>query len=244
MGFIRNGEFRERGEKDNFFRLENDGDIKLVRLLCKSVDDIPVVTYHYEEVDGYSRKISCLRDSYDDPYSKCPLCKAGKTITAKKYFQLLVYATDKNGNPVDGQQPELQIWDRGKKFVDKLKSIQTRLERKGKNICDVFFDIERIGKKGDTSTTYELYERTDLDAGRYPITIPEMYNPIGKSVYDYSFEQLTNYVEGRPIDDEGVEKREPQSADNSRNDEQSSPWESSSNVKEGEQEYRRNSRRL
>lgn len=213
MGFIRNGEFRETGEKDNFFKLENDGDIKLVRILCGNVDEVPVVTYHFKEIDDYDRKISCLRDSYDDPFSKCPLCKAGEKITAKKYFQLLVYKTDKNGAPIEGAEPELQIWDRGKKFVDKLKSIQTRLERKGKKFCDVLFDIERVGKKGDTSTTYELYERTDLNADNYPYKMPEeIYNPIGKSVFDYTFDELTNIVEGRPVKDEGVEKRtsEPQ----------------------------------
>lgn len=242
MGFIKNGEFREQGERDNFFRLENDGDIKLVRLLCRNVDEVPVVTYHYEEVDGFDRKISCLRDSYDDPFSKCPLCKAGKKITAKKYFQLLVYDTDKNGNPVEGKQPELQIWDRGKKFVDKLKSIQTRLERKGKNFCDVLFDIERVGKKGDTSTTYELYERTDIDASVYPYTMPELYNPIGRSVFDYSFEELTNFVEGRPIKDEGVERRDTPVQENSN----TLPFDTEEQTSRGEeqQEYRRSPRRL
>lgn len=234
MGFIKSGEFREGREKENFFKLEDDGDIKLVRILCKNIESVPVVTYHIKEVDGYSRKVSCLRDSYDDPISKCPLCKSNDRSTARKYLQLLVYETDKNGVPVEGKEPELQIWDRGKRFVDKIKSIQARLERKGKALCDVLFDIERIGKKNSTDTTYELYERTDLEADKYSFELPEeFYNPIGKSIFDYTFEELTNILEGKPLEDEGVEKR----------GEEKEP-EQTYERKEETNEYRRGTRRL
>lgn len=232
MGFIKNGEFRETREKENFFKLEDDGDIKLVRFLCKSVETVPVVTYHLRNIDGFDRKVSCLRNSYDDPMSKCPLCKSGDRVTSRKYLQLLVYETTKDGIPVEGKEPEVQIWDRGKKFIDKIKSIQARLERKGKALCDVMFDIERVGKKGSPDTTYELYERTDLDADAFPYQMPEeLYNPIGKSIFDYTFEELTNILDGNPIEDEGVEKRE----------EAPSPEQTH---KEETTEYRRGTRRL
>lgn len=207
MAFIQNGEFREQGEKDKFFKLENDKDVKLVRFLHKDIQKVPVVTYHTINVDGYDRKVSCLRN-YDEPLSKCPLCSKNDKYSSRKYLQLLVYATDERGNPTGAT--EVQVWDRGKRFVDKLDGIQRRLNAKGKNLCDVLFDIERIGKKGSTDTTYELYERTDLNSDNYPFELPtELYNPIGKSIYDYNYDELVNVLNGKPAVDEGVEKREP-----------------------------------
>lgn len=207
MAFIRNGEFKEQKEKDNFFKLENDKDIKLVRFLHKDLAEVPVVTYHLMDIDGYTRKISCLRSSYDDPISKCPLCAKNDKFQQRKYLQLLVYNTDENGTPIGGT--EVQIWDRGKKFIDKIEGLQRRLKQKGKNLCDALFDIERIGKKGDTSTTYEVYLRDDLDESKYPYELPEeLHNPIGKSIFDCNYQELTNLANGKPMDYEGVEKRE------------------------------------
>ena len=233
MAFIQNGEFREQTEKEKFFKLADDKDVKLIRFLHNDITKVPVVTYHTVEIDGYYRKVSCLR-SYDEPLSKCPICAKKDAYTSRKYLQLLVYEVDSKGNP--NGNTEIQIWDRGKKFIEKLEAIQTRLERRGKKLCDVLFDIERIGKKGSTDTTYELYERTDLDADNFAFELPkELHNPIGKSIYDYDFDELTNIAGGKPVEDEGVEKREPakEEKEYSRNEPEEEP-----------QEYRRASRRL
>ena len=239
MGFITNGEFREQREKENFFRLENDGDVKLVRILCENIDKVPVVTYHTLSIDGIDRKVSCLRDSYDDPISRCPLCSDKNRIISRKYLQLLVYDTDANGVPT-GKEAEIQIWDRGKKFIDKIKSIQQRLERKGKALCDVLFDIERIGKKGSPETTYELYERTDLNADDYKFELQkEIYNPIGRTIFDYNHEELVNILNGKPANDEGIEKREQEQVN-----EDSRRVQEETNTTASQAVYSRSSRRL
>lgn len=238
MALIKNGEFKEYGEKEKFFKLDDDGDIKLVRFLHRNITDVPVVTFHMLNIDGYDRKVSCLR-TYDEPLSKCPLCAKNDRYQSRKYLELLVYETDSKGNPTG--KAEIQIWDRGKKFIDKLKSIQQRLEKRGKLLCDVLFDIERVGKKGDTSTSYELYERTDLNSNDYEFEFPEeSYNPIGKSIFDYSEKELKNILEGKPAEEDGVERRE-----TTEKVERRESSERNSEVKEDEpQGYRRASRRL
>lgn len=72
----------------------------------------------------------------------CPLCKSGNKPQEKLFLQLY-----------DEDEDKLKIWERGKNFVPKIISF---INRYG-SLVQQAFDIERHGKKGDTSTTYELY---------------------------------------------------------------------------------------
>ena len=44
MAFIQNGEFREQTEKEKFFKLADDKDVKLIRFLHNDITKVPVVT--------------------------------------------------------------------------------------------------------------------------------------------------------------------------------------------------------
>ena len=54
------------------------------------------------------------------------------------------------------------------------------------------FEIERHGKKGDTQTTYEIYE-VGSD-GTTLQDLPEVIEPLGNIILDKSYDELDSYV--------------------------------------------------
>ena len=84
-----------------------------------------------------------------------------------------------------------------------MVSICSRYSNSDTPFCSHTFDIERSGKKGDTSTTYEIYpadkDNTTLE------DLPEVPNPLGGLVLDKSAEDMDAFLETGyfpPEDDE------------------------------------------
>ena len=163
-----------------FFGLKDDGDVARVRFMYRDMNDVEGLAVHEVEIDGRRRYVNCLR-SYDEPLDNCPFCKSGRFQLAKLYIPLY-----------DVDSGTVKVWERGKKFFGKISSICTRYGRDGE-ICSHVFEIERHGKKGDQTTTYEIYEvdkdDTTLD------DLPELPKIVGSIVLDKNADEMREYLE-------------------------------------------------
>lgn len=160
-----------------YFSLKNDKDIATVRFMYNSIDDVEGYALHQVEVDDKKRYVNCLR-AYNEPKDKCPFCNANKFTTAKLFIP--IYNVD---------QDRVQVWERGKKFISKISSICARYP----NVVSHKFEIERNGKAGDTSTTYEIYE-----VGKDETTLedlPEQTDVLGTLVLDKSADDMEFYLD-------------------------------------------------
>ena len=184
-----------------YFSLKNDKDVAQVRFMYNDVDDVEGYAVHQVEIDGKKRWVNCLRE-YNQPVDACPFCRA-KMFTSAKLFVPL-YNID---------QDKVQVWERGKKFISKISSICARYP----NVVSHVFEIERNGQKGDTSTTYEIYE-IDRDDTKME-DLPEASDPLGTIILDKSADDMEFYLENEyfpPEDDEAPVRRR-----SSRNEEAS-----------------------
>lgn len=184
-----------------FFKLENNHDKAIVRLLHENYDDFSRRPVHYVRLPGYRfrRGVNCLRAD-NDPESVCPLCscklsddqvgKRGKKI----YIEFLVYKVlDRNGKIIQDytESPKRMVWERDRRFDDKIFSLASRYPR----LCDVVFQIERFGEAGSTQTQYDIYQ-IDVDQNQYPYELPEkVYNPDGIQVLDKTADEMYYYIE-------------------------------------------------
>ena len=191
-----------------FFRLVDDHDTARVRFLYTGIEDVQGMSVHQIEIDGRKRYVNCLKE-YGAPVDSCPFCAKGMFTTAK-YF-IPVYNMDED---------RVQIWERGKQFGGKLTSMCSRYS----NLVSHTFEIERIGKKGDTGTTYEIYE-TGVDEN---VTIDDFDVPkiLGGAVLDKDAEEMEYYnkhgdfpdADGGNRDDAPVRRRSERRTPSNRGD--------------------------
>lgn len=182
----------------SFFGLSDDGKVAQVQFLIDNEDDIEVYATHKVEVSGKTVTVNCLREpgaSIDD----CPLCKAKHGVSVGVYVRLI-------------HDNRIKIWSRGKTFYQKFAN----LVRRYKPLSSHTIEIERVGKSGDPSTSYDFYDidtvknvknKNDLlkDFSDDEIKQSEIF---GNYVKDYSYEQLENYLDsGNLGDDAPVRKR-------------------------------------
>lgn len=177
----------------NYFSLKDDGDTARVHLLGNDMNDFNGYAVHDVEIGDKHRWVNCLRN-YNDPIEKCPFCAAKKPVKARLFIPL--YNIDAG---------EVQTWERGKNFFRKLSSYCARTP----NVASVITEIERQGKKGDTSTDYGLYkiEQTNKKLEDFKDDIPEI---IGTIVLDKSAEDMQYYLDhNRFPDDDSSGNDEP-----------------------------------
>lgn len=171
----------------DFFTLKDDGDIAQVRLLYTEPDgsDMDFYLVHQIETEVNGRKVrkyvSCLAVDEDGRMHKddCPLCKAGVKTQEKLFLQLYDETDDK-----------LKVWERGKNFVGKIVSF---LNRYG-SLVERPIEIERKGKKGDTSTTYEMFALEKDSKGLDDF--PEKIDIEGTFVVRASKQDMIDMVDG------------------------------------------------
>lgn len=160
-----------------YFKLQNDKDVARVRFMYDSIDDVEGFAVHEVKVNDKKRWVNCLRD-YNEPVDKCPFCSAKKYQNAKLFIPLYNIDEDK-----------VQIWERGKKFFGQISSLCARYP----HLVSHEFEIERNGKKGETSTTYGIFEvnhdETTLD------DLPERPDVLGSVVLDKSAEDMGFYLD-------------------------------------------------
>lgn len=160
-----------------YFSLKNDKDVARVRFMYNSIEDVDGYAVHAVEIDGRKRWVNCLRE-YKQPIDDCPFCKARYPQFAKLFVPIY--------NEDDGK---VQVWERGKKFFGKMSSVCARYP----DVCSHIFEIERNGRAGDQTTTYEIYEvekdDTVLD------DLPEAPQIMGSVVLDKTAEEMQYYID-------------------------------------------------
>lgn len=181
-----------------FFGLQDDGDTAQVNFLVDNEGDIEVYAVHRIQDGNSTVVVNCLREP-GAPISDCPLCQAKHGVTIGVYIKLIH----------DGS---LKIWNRGKTFYDRIKN----LCRRYKPLSAHLIEIERVGKKGDTNTSYDFYDiaegfdksvksKDDLLADFSNEEI-EKIEVFGNVIKDYSYEQLENYLNTGVLSDEAEVK--------------------------------------
>ena len=185
-----------------FFSLSDDGDTAKVRFCYESIDDVEGYSVHRVKT-GVSdngreiyRNVNCLRE-YDEPYDKCPFCREKMPVMAKLYIP--VY---------DIENKTIKTWERGKNFFGKISKLISRYP----NTVTHVFEIERNGKKGDTSTTYEIYPLDEgIDESITVEQLGELPTIIGGIVLDKTADDMEYYLEeGQfpPTDDDSDDEDE------------------------------------
>ena len=177
-----------------YFSLKGDGDSAVVRFLYNDVDDVEGYAVHEVEIDGKKKYVNCLRE-YNQPLDDCPFCKARKPQLAKLFVPLYNEDEDK-----------VQIWERGKKFFQKISGICSRYNKAP--IYQQTFEIVRNGKPGDTQTTYEIY-RTDEPADDSSLSEYDMPEILGTTILDKSADDMEFYLDNEyfPPEDEMPRRR-------------------------------------
>lgn len=165
----------------SFFSLKNDGDVARVRFLYNSMEDVVGYAVHEVTVGDKKRYVNCVRE-YNEPKSKCPFCAANNFQRAKLYIPLY-----------DIETGEVKVWERGKNFFQKISALCARYSTGDTPLVAHTFDIERHGKKGDTSTTYEIYE-TGCDDTRLE-DLPEIPEVLGSIILDKTAEDMEYYLD-------------------------------------------------
>lgn len=167
--------------------LKDDGDTITGRILLKGKTgtdelgnptyDLPVYEVHQNiEIDGYNRDVNCLGDG-------CPYCLDGDHPSLKVYIPI-------KPATVAEKDPVIQVWKRG---LGDIKKILSLIEEYGElNARD--WKIKRIGKKGNTKTTYEFYPKD-----KEVIDLPETPEILGKKswfVLDLTAEEMVQAKNG------------------------------------------------
>lgn len=162
-----------------YFSLKNDKDTAQVRFMYNNIDDVEGYAVHQVDVDDKKRYVNCLRE-YNQPVSDCPFCEAKNFQLAKLFVPLYDIKDDK-----------VKIWERGKKFFSKIGSICARYSNP--TVVSHIFEIERNGKPGDQTTSYEIYE-TDQDNTTME-DLPEKPELLGGLILDKSKEEMQYYLD-------------------------------------------------
>lgn len=187
MSYENSKEFEVSGTFE-VFSLSDDGDSDKVQFLMHSVGDVLAYTTHEvtmvsQKGKEYGRKIGCLKTSKDDPSGVCPLCDAGMKIKVARFVPLYSHTHKK-----------VMLWERGTTFIDKiLASCLNRMVSQGQDPMNTVIEVVRCGRKGDTSTTYQLYP---MDREQ-PINVAdlEVPDPEGGLIALWTKEDMARYAQ-------------------------------------------------
>lgn len=134
------------GMANEFFSLKDDKDSAVIRFLYDipkdfneeslSLEELDCYPVHEIEMAGKRRMKLCTEDS------TCTECNSGNQPMLKIFIQVHDTRDGKN-----------KIWERGRKYIPTILG----LIKKYGSLVERPFEIERMGKKGDTQTTYQVY---------------------------------------------------------------------------------------
>ena len=200
MAVFKSGEEKNYGGQGGggFFSINNDKEVKQVRFLYNTVDDIEGMSVHKVEVNGKERYVNCLRE-YNQPVDDCPFCREHKPVQARLFVP--VYNVDEDA---------VQIWDRGKTMFQKMTSFCSRYSNEKTHIVNNLCEVERNGKPKDKKTTYEIYyvDRDDTELE----DLPDAPKILGGFVLDKTADDMEYYLENNefpPTEEDGEEEEAP-----------------------------------
>lgn len=163
-----------------YFSLKDDGDTARVRFLYHGIEDVEGYAVHEVELNGKKRYINCKR-AYNQPVDDCPFCAAQHIQLAKLFIPIYNIEEDR-----------IQIWERGKTFLQKISSLCARYGQ-NKSLVEQVFEIERNGKAGSKTTTYEIYPIGQPDGTTFE-DLPERQEILGTIVLDKSEDDMEYYL--------------------------------------------------
>lgn len=171
-----------------FFGIQNDKEVKQIRFMYNSVDDVEGMSVHKVDVGDKKRYVNCLRE-YNDPIEKCPFCAEHIPVQARLFIPVYNIAED-----------AVQIWDRGKTMFPKITSICSRYAS-DKNLVNSVFEVERNGKPGDQKTTYEIFKISDDNTEIEDL--PEIPQVLGGLVLEKNADEMEHYLQYDEFPDNG-----------------------------------------
>lgn len=182
------------------FRLENDGDSALVRILHTSRNDFSIYSTHSCAVTTKNNKtwrpkVNCLRGTSDDT-TACPLCAAGgdfAKISTITYIHMIRYTCSSDGS----WTYEPVIWERNANWVK--QNLLPTVDEYADDLPNHMFRITRSGVKGDLQTKYSI---TLLPDAKYPLDQYPLdfelfadYSELGTNLLNKSFSDLQAYLQ-------------------------------------------------
>lgn len=177
-----------------FFSLKDDKDTAQVRFLYNTEADIEACSVHEVYIGDKRRYVDCLR-SYKDPIDVCPFCANKEPLKVKLFVPMYNVDTEK-----------VVVWDRGKKFINKIRGIASRYSSQTTPLCAHIFEIERNGKKGDQATTYEIYEQ-DKDSTVLD-DLPEFEEAMNGIVLEKTAEEMEYFLKHKEFPSSGASSDE------------------------------------
>lgn len=175
------------GGDGSYFTLSDHGDNAFIKIAADDFDQFGIFAVHEVDVNGTTMTVNCLRGPKDSKDS-CPLCNNGHKANVKVIIPLV-----ENG--------VLKLWVRGKRILNSFES----LFRRYNPLSAYTMEVERLGKKGDTGTTYNFYaNEDDPDVNSVEDMIQkelgddglELYNNIfSRVVKDWTYDDMVKYLE-------------------------------------------------
>lgn len=181
IGLDNSGKFSS-GQTD-YFQLVDDGDTAVVTFLYDDPDgnDMDFYVVHPVEIDGRRKYIGCNAvDGDTDNPDNCPLCQEKFKRQERLFLQLYNHDTQK-----------VEVWERGQSFVAKI----IRMIKKFEFLVEQDFEIERIGKKGDQRTTYEITPVNEV-LDRQLDEFPDRVEIEGNLILKLTDDELWDVVDG------------------------------------------------
>lgn len=123
-----------------YFGIKNNGEIKQVRFLYNTLDDIYFDVAHDVNINGRNQTIACLNSNGSNP-AGCPLCAKGHNQSVKLYIPVLDLTDNK-----------VKIWTRSKNFIAQIQALAAR----NNPISGAVLEITRIGMPRDPKTQYTI----------------------------------------------------------------------------------------
>lgn len=173
------------GGKSSYFSLKDDGDTARIHLLGDDMNDFPGYAVHRVPIGDGHRYVNCLREA-GQPADVCPFCAEGShdPEVSKVWAKLFIpiYNIDAD---------EVQIWERGKTFFKELSQYCAHTP----HVSEAVTEVTRSGKKGDTSTTYRLYELKEQDDFNMADVEDDMPEILGKIILDKTADEMDYYLQ-------------------------------------------------
>lgn len=188
---------------NDIFTLADDGDADRVQFMLNTMEDVMAYTTHNIPMVSrsgkkYDRKVGCLKAHKSDPQGTCPLCDAGFPIKIARYVPLYSLNNKK-----------AMLWERGPQFIDKtLGGYINRLVANGKSPKVSVTEVVRMGKKGDTSTTYQLYPMDTVTP--QDLNGVEMPDPEGFMIAIWSKDDMSHYINTGEVPQNKSQQPEPE----------------------------------
>lgn len=165
-----------------FFKLTDDGDRAIARILCEGEEDLEWYVGHKVKIGNYDKWVRCTEEG------DCPICLSNNRAQVRLFLQLI----DKR----DGQR---KVWDRGEDIITKLLGY---IEKYGP-LVNRPYEIERFGKANDKNTKYDFsaMEKDDLHLSDFEERQPMLVRPSTETpngvMLDLTYEEMMDVVDGR-----------------------------------------------